>query len=76
MLGVPVHQNDGRPRVMCRRCMNKFSALERDLEVLKQMARAIYNSYPDKGCRKRTQNTSGSVVSEPASGNVTRGLVN
>ena len=66
MLGVPVLQNDGRPSVACRRCMNKFSALERDLEALKQKARAVYDSYPDKenvGCRKRTQNTSGSVVS-------------
>ena len=62
--------NDGRPSIACRRCMNKFSALERDLEALKQKARAVYDSYPDKenvGYRKRTQNTSGSVVSPTAS---------
>ena len=67
MLGVSVRQNDGRPTVLCRRCMNKFSALERDLEALKQKARATYDSFPDKenvtGSRKRTKNTSGSVVS-------------
>ena len=70
MLGVPVHQNDGRPTVLCRHCMNKFSALERDLEALKQKARATYNSFLDKEnvrSRKRTKNTSGSVVSPTAS---------
>ena len=62
MLGVPVHRNNGRPTVLCRRCMNKFSALERDLEALKQKARATYDSFPDKEnvrSRKRTKNTSG-----------------
>ena len=46
---------------------NKFSALERDLEALKQKARASYDSFPDKenvtGSRKRTKNTNGSVAS-------------
>lgn len=62
MLGVPVHQNDGRPTVICRRRMNKFSALE----ALRQKARATYDSFADKenvGSRKRPKNTSGSVVS-------------
>ena len=58
MLGVPVLQNDGRPSVACRRCMNKFSALERDLEALKQKARAVYDSYPDqRECWVQKENT-------------------
>lgn len=66
MLGVPVHQDDGRPTVLCRQCTSKFLALERDLEAIKQKARATYETFPDKenvGSRKRTKDTSGAVVS-------------
>ena len=58
VLGVPVRQNDidGHPTMLCKHCMNKFSALERELESLKQKTRATYNSLPNKknvGSRKR-----------------------
>ena len=69
MLGVPVHQNDGRPAVLCRHCMSKFLALEKDLEGMKQKARATYDTFPAKenaGSRKRPKDTSGSVVSPSA----------
>lgn len=66
MLGIPVHQNGGCLTVLCSHCMSKLSALKRDLEVLKQKARATYDSFSGKenvGVRKRTKNASGSVVS-------------
>ena len=64
MLEVPIHQNDGRPTVICRRCMSKFTAVERDLKALKQKALVSYDSFDKENeSRKRAKSTSGSVVS-------------
>ena len=43
--------------------MRKFSAVERDLETLRQNGKKVYESYnKENESRKRTKDTSGDVV--------------
>ena len=42
LLAVPDTQNDGWSTVICRGCMRKFSAVERDLETLRQNGKKVY----------------------------------
>lgn len=66
LLAVPDIQNDGRSTVICRGCMRKFAAVERDLETLRQNVKKVYESYnKENESRKRTKDTSGDVNVSP-----------
>lgn len=66
LLEVPVHQDDGYPSIICRRCMSKFSSLERDLSALRAKAHSTYSSFnKENACRKRPKNTSGATEISP-----------
>ena len=52
---VPVSQGDGYSNRVCRRCMDKFLSLERELVKFREL---VHNSY-SMLTRKRTKETSG-----------------
>ena len=66
LLGVPVCQHDGRPSVICRRCMNNVTGLEKSLDALRKKAKVAYDTFDKENeSRKRPKNTSGNVNVSP-----------
>ena len=57
LLGVPVCQHDGRPSVICRRCMNNVTGLEKSLDALRKKLKSLMIPLTKKMRAGRDQRT-------------------